>query len=43
MVALTGTEIVDVSLKDALAVPKRVRLDGDPVATARGLGICLGD
>jgi 6-phosphofructokinase 1 len=43
MVALTGTEIVDVSLEDALAVPKRVRLDGDAVATARGLGICLGD
>ena len=43
MVALSGTEIIDISLEDALAAPKRVNLDSDAVATARGLGICLGD
>ena len=43
MVALRGSEVVDVSLTDALAAPKRVDLGADAVKTARGLGICLGD
>jgi ATP-dependent phosphofructokinase / diphosphate-dependent phosphofructokinase len=43
MVALRGTEIVDVSLADALEHPKRVNVDGDMVRTARALGISLGD
>ena len=43
MVALQGTRIVDVSLDEALAVPRRVDLDGDAIITARGLGICFGE
>jgi 6-phosphofructokinase 1 len=43
MVSLRSTRMVDVSLADALAVPKRVDVEGDAVLTARGLGICLGD
>ena len=43
MVSLQGMEIVDVTLEQALAEPKRVDLSGDAVQTARGLGICLGD
>jgi phosphofructokinase-like protein len=43
MVALQGTQIVDLPLAEALAVPKRVDLDGDAVLTARGLGISFGD
>jgi ATP-dependent phosphofructokinase / diphosphate-dependent phosphofructokinase len=43
MVALRGTEIVDVSLADALEHPKRVNIHGDMVRTARALGISLGD
>ena len=43
MVALCGGEVSDVSLKEALAVPKRVDLQGDAVRTARGLGISFGD
>jgi hypothetical protein len=43
MVALCGGEVRDVSLKEALAVPKRVDLKGDAVQTARGLGISFGD
>lgn len=43
MVALKGGEVVDVALEDALAVPRRVRLDGDAVRTTRDLGISLGE
>ena len=43
MVALRGGEVTDVSLKEALAVPKRVDLNGDAILTARGLGIAFGD
>ncbi len=43
MVALRDARIVDVPLKEALAVPKRVDVNGDAVRTARGLGICFGD
>ncbi|HPH96226.1 MAG TPA: ATP-dependent 6-phosphofructokinase [Anaerolineaceae bacterium] len=43
MVALQNGQIVDVSLDEALDVPKRVDPNGDAVRTARGLGISLGD
>lgn len=43
MVALQSGRIVDVSLEEALASPRRIDLNGDAVRTARGLGICLGD
>jgi 6-phosphofructokinase 1 len=43
MVALAGAKIVDIPLEEALAVPKRVDLQGDAVVTARGLGISFGD
>jgi ATP-dependent phosphofructokinase / diphosphate-dependent phosphofructokinase len=42
MVSLQGSAVADVSLAQALAVPKRVDLRGDAVATASGLGISLG-
>lgn len=43
MVALQSTHIVDLSLHEALAVPKCVDVEGDAIITTRGLGICLGD
>jgi ATP-dependent phosphofructokinase / diphosphate-dependent phosphofructokinase len=43
MVALHGSNVVDIHLSEALAVPKRVDLNGDAVITARGIGICFGD
>jgi phosphofructokinase-like protein len=43
MVCLNGMEISDIQLDKALAVPKRVNLEGDEIRTARDLGICLGD
>ena len=43
MVALRSAQIIDISLEEALAVPKRVEVDGDSVITARGLGISFGD
>jgi phosphofructokinase-like protein len=43
MVALSNTRIEDVPLAEALAVPRRVRLDEDGVITARELGISFGD
>jgi 6-phosphofructokinase 1 len=43
MVALRGADIVDMPLEEALAVPKRVDLQGDGVQTARTLGLSLGD
>jgi hypothetical protein len=42
MVALRGTEIVDVPLGEALAIPKRVDPEGEPVKMARALGIVFG-
>jgi ATP-dependent phosphofructokinase / diphosphate-dependent phosphofructokinase len=42
MVALRGQDIVDVPLKDALARPKLVPVNGELVATARAIGIELG-
>lgn len=43
MVAFCSNQIKTISLKEALAVPKRVDVDGDMVRTARDLGISLGD
>jgi 6-phosphofructokinase len=43
MVALQPPNIVPVPLEEALATPRRVRLDSDSVATARDLGISFGD
>ncbi len=43
MVALRGDDIVDITLEEALASPKRVDPAGDAMQTARGLGISFGD
>jgi len=43
MVALQRGEIADISLQDAIAVPKRVNVNGDAVITARNIGISFGD
>ena len=43
MVSLQGGSIVDVSLGEAIAVPKRVDVNHDSIITARGMGISFGD
>lgn len=43
MVALHAGKIVDISLEEAIAIPKRVDPKGDAVITARGMGIAFGD
>ena len=43
MVNLAKSQITDIPLEEALAVPKRVDIHGDAVITARGLGIFFGD
>ena len=43
MVSLRSGIISDISLEDALAIPRRVEVDGDAMLTARGLGISFGD
>jgi len=43
MVALVRSQITDMPLAEALAVPKRVDVHGDAVVTARGMGISFGD
>ena len=43
MVALHAGNIIDVSLEEAIAVPKRVDLNDDSILTARGMGISFGD
>ncbi|KAF0108961.1 MAG: 6-phosphofructokinase [Anaerolineaceae bacterium] len=43
MVALRNAQVIDIPLSEALAVPKRVDVDGDAVRTARGIGISFGD
>ena len=43
MVALHAGKIVDVSLAEAISIPKRVNLNDDAVVTARGMGISFGD
>jgi phosphofructokinase-like protein len=43
MVALRDGQVIDIALEEALAIPKRVNLNGDAVLTARGIGISFGD
>jgi len=43
MVALQRGEIADLPLSEAIAVPKRVNVNGDAVITARNIGISFGD
>ncbi|MGH7675576.1 MAG: 6-phosphofructokinase [Gemmatimonadales bacterium] len=43
MVALQPPDIVPVPLEDVVRAPKQVPLDSDTIATARELGISLGD
>jgi 6-phosphofructokinase 1 len=43
MVSLQDAKIVDVALKDALRIPKRVDPNGDAVLAARGVGVSFGD
>jgi 6-phosphofructokinase 1 len=43
MVSLHAGKIVDVSLEEAIAVPKRVDINHDAVITARGMGTSFGD
>jgi ATP-dependent phosphofructokinase / diphosphate-dependent phosphofructokinase len=43
MVALRGTEIIDVSIPEAIAEPKLVDPNGELVNTARSVGISFGD
>lgn len=43
MVALHSGKIVDVSLGEALAVPRRVDVNDDAIITARGMDISFGD
>jgi ATP-dependent phosphofructokinase / diphosphate-dependent phosphofructokinase len=43
MVALQKSHVIDIPLSEALAIPKRVNVNGDDVATARGIGISFGD
>ena len=43
MVALISGRIIEISLEEALAVPKRVDVNGDAVLTARNIGISFGD
>jgi len=43
MVALQPPTISAVRIEEAIATPKRVPLDSDTIATARDIGISLGD
>jgi 6-phosphofructokinase 1 len=43
MVALRNAQVIDIPLNEALAVPKRVDVNGDAICTARGIGISFGD
>ncbi|HLA07469.1 MAG TPA: ATP-dependent 6-phosphofructokinase [Anaerolineales bacterium] len=43
MVALHSGHVVDISLEEAIAIPKRVDVNEDGVITARNLGISFGD
>ncbi|HAV77051.1 MAG TPA: 6-phosphofructokinase [Anaerolineae bacterium] len=43
MVALREAKVTDISLEEALAVPKRVNVNSDAVLTARNMGISFGD
>ncbi|RPJ29049.1 MAG: ATP-dependent 6-phosphofructokinase [Chloroflexi bacterium] len=43
MVALQAGKIVDVCLREAIAIPRRVDVKDDAMITARGMGISFGD
>lgn len=43
MVSLRSGNIIDIPLEEALAIPKRVEVNGDAVITARNIGISFGD
>jgi hypothetical protein len=43
MVALHAGDIIDISLEEAIAAPKRVDINDDSVITARGMSISFGD
>lgn len=43
MVALRDNKIIDISLEEATAQPRRVDVNDDAVITARGMGISFGD
>ncbi|HSG44481.1 MAG TPA: ATP-dependent 6-phosphofructokinase [Anaerolineales bacterium] len=43
MVSLRSSNVIDIPLGEAIAVPKRVNVDGDAVLTARNMGISFGD
>jgi hypothetical protein len=43
MSALKGGTVGSIPLTEALAVPKRVDVEGDAVQTAREMGISFGD
>lgn len=43
MVALRAGKIVDISLKEVIAVAKRVDVNDDAILTARGMGVSFGD
>jgi phosphofructokinase-like protein len=43
MVALRSGSVVEIPLTEALAIPKRVDLQGETIQTARALGISFGD
>ncbi|HEX5943722.1 MAG TPA: ATP-dependent 6-phosphofructokinase, partial [Anaerolineales bacterium] len=43
MVSLHAGQITDVSLAEAIAIPKRVDINDDAVMTARGMSIAFGD
>ncbi len=43
MVGLDSSRVKDVPLEEALAVPKRVNINGDGVLTARSVGVSFGD
>lgn len=43
MVSLQYGRVTDIPLKESLAVPKRVDIEGDTVRTTRGIGISFGD
>jgi hypothetical protein len=43
MVGLKGSGIEQISLEHVVGRPKNVPLDSDTIATARELGISLGD
>lgn len=43
MVSLQAGRIVDVSLGEAIAVPKRVNINHDAIITARGMSISFGE